>query len=210
MCNLYRMTRSIDEVAHLFDATAENGSNAGGEIYPGYPGLVVASSAGATMVRTMSWGFPLARTGAKGQPIKPKPINNTRADKLASGFWRESFLARRCLVPLEAFAEAEGTSGSKTRTWLSVPGQPVAVIAGVWRHSVEWGACYSMIMTEACIAMGDIHDRMPVILAPKDHGAWLSGTPEEALALCRPFAGELRIERTIEPWAGSGQMMLAL
>jgi len=210
MCNLYRMTRSMDEVAHLFDAAAENGSNAGGEIYPGYPGLVVAGSPGATRVRTMAWGFPLARKGAKGQPLKPKPINNTRADKLASSFWRESFLARRCLIPLDAFAEAEGPTGGKTRTWLSVPDQPINVIAGLWRNSVEWGACYSMVMTEACIGMGDIHDRMPVILAPGDHAAWLAGPPEEALALCRPFAGALRIERTGEPWAGSRQPRLAL
>jgi len=210
MCNLYRITKSMDEIAHLFDAAAESGSNAGGEIFPGYPGLVVAGSPGPVLIRTMVWGFPLARTGAKGQPLKPKPINNTRADKLGADFWRPSFRARRCLIPLGAFAEAEGPIGSKTRTWLSVSGAPVTAIAGVWRESVEWGACYSMVMTDACIDMGDIHDRMPVILAPEDRAAWLVGTPEEALALCRPFTGELHIERTSEPWAGSVQPRLPL
>ena len=42
MCNLYRMTRNADEVAHLFDAQLGSVGNAGAEVYPGYPGLVVA------------------------------------------------------------------------------------------------------------------------------------------------------------------------
>lgn len=200
MCNLYRMTRGADEIAHLFDAVADVGGNAGAEVYPGYPGLVVAGG----RVRTMTWGFPFARKGARGQPLKPRPVNNARADKLAGGFWRPSFLARRCLVPLEAFAEAEGPAGAKTRTWLSLPEAPVFAAAGLWRDTAEWGACYSMVMTEACVAMGTIHDRMPVILAPGDYGAWLGGEPDEALALCRPWPGPLAIDRTAEPWAGVG------
>ena len=43
MCNLYRMTKNPDEVAKWFDAVNEaGGSNFGSEVYPGYPGLVVA------------------------------------------------------------------------------------------------------------------------------------------------------------------------
>lgn len=210
MCNLYRMTRTIDEVAHLFDAMVQVGANWAEEVYPGYPGLVVAAEQGTRRLRPMTWGFPLARTGAKGQPLKPKPINNARADKLAGGFWRPSFIARRCLIALEAFAEAGGPAGGKTRTWLSLPNQPVLAAAGIWRPSSEWGACYAMVMTEACLDMGGIHDRMPVILGPDEHGAWLGGDPDAALALCRPFSGALQIERTGEPWAGRDQRRLAV
>jgi putative SOS response-associated peptidase YedK len=62
------------------------------------------------------------------------------------------------------FAEAEGPKGAKMRTWLSVPDQPVFAVAGIWRDTEEWGPAYSMIMTEACIQVADVHDRMPVIL----------------------------------------------
>ena len=56
----------------------------------------------------MLWGFPLAMKGKSGQPLKPKPVNNTRADKLDSFMWRYSFQERRCLTPVTEFAEAEG------------------------------------------------------------------------------------------------------
>jgi len=198
MCNLYRMTKNADEVAHLFDVVAEAGSNAGGEVYPGYPGLVVAEG----KVRSMAWGFPLATRGRSGQVLKPRPVTNARTDKLAGPFWHPSFERRRCLVPLEAFAEAEGPRGGKTRTWISVPGEDLFTAAGIWRWSEEWGEVFSMVMTDAGASMGGVHDRMPVLLAPEDRATWLAGSPGEALALCRPWPGPLTLDRTREPWAG--------
>ena len=200
MCNLYRMTKSASEVARLFATPVDASSNAGGgEVFPGTPGLVVAEGS----VKAMTWGFPLAMKSKRtGQPLKPKPVNNARTDKLASPFWKHAFTHRRCLIPLEAFAEARGAKGAKTRTWMSLPGSELFAVAGVWRPSEEWGDCYSMVMTEACVAMGDIHDRMPVILSDAQHEAWTHGDPDEALALCGPWEGELTIDHTDQPWAG--------
>ena len=198
MCNLYRMTRTVDEVAHLFGVEAQPGGNAGGEVYPGYPGWVV----GQNRMKTMTWGFPLALKGRDGRPLKPRPVNNTRTDKLGSGFWKASFERRRCLVPMTGFAEAEGAKGSKTRTWLSVPGEDVFACAAIWRESDEWGPVYSLVMTDASEAMQGIHDRMPVILTPETREQWLKGSPEEALGLCKPYSGELAIDRTDQSWVG--------
>ena len=35
MCNLYRMTKGVDEVARLFSAVVGQVGNAGGDVYPG-------------------------------------------------------------------------------------------------------------------------------------------------------------------------------
>ena len=84
MCNLYRMTKGPAEIARLFGARAGEGANFAAEVYPGYPGLVVAESE----VRVMTWGFPLVLKGKSGKPLKPKPVNNAREDKLGTAFWR--------------------------------------------------------------------------------------------------------------------------
>lgn len=42
MCNLYRMTKATAEIARLFGARAGEGANFAAEVYPGYPGLVIA------------------------------------------------------------------------------------------------------------------------------------------------------------------------
>lgn len=198
MCNLYRMTRNASEVAAWFDAVeAAQGANFAGEVYPGYPGLVVTEG----RVRAMTWGFPLVLTGKQGQKLKPKPVNNARTDKLGTFFWRQSFASRRCLIPLNGWAEAEGPKGRMTRTWLSLPETPIFAAAGVWRPSDVWGACYSMVMTASeGTDAASVHERMPVLIAPEDHARWLGGPPHEALALCRPWPGPLVIDRTNAPW----------
>lgn len=196
MCNLYRMRKSADEVARLFGATVANIGNAGGDIYPGNPGLVVAGGE----LRSMTWGFPLVMNGKNGQPLKPKPVNNTRADKLDSGFWKPSFQQRRCLILVTEFAEAEGEKGAKTRTWFALPNEPVFAVAGIWRDTAEWGPAYSMIMTEACIHVADVHDRMPVILEQSDWSDWLDGPPDQARLLCRPYPDLMVVNRTTELW----------
>ncbi len=198
MCNLYRMTKNKDEVAQWFDAIeALGGANFGEEVYPGYPGLVVAGGE----VEQMSWGFPLVMKGKNGQPLKPKPVNNARTDKLDSFFWRYSFEERRCLIPVSAWAEAQGPKGSKTRTWLSLPDAELFACAGVWRDSDEFGTCYSMVMTDSAgSAASDVHSRMPVLLRPEDYEGWVSGSPEEAKALCTAWSGDIKIDRTDQPW----------
>jgi len=198
MCNLYRMTKNAHEVAAWFGAVeGAGGANFAAEAYPGYTGLVIADGA----VRAMTWGFPLVLKGKQGQPLKPKPVNNARADKLGTGFWRHAFEHRRCLIPLEAWAEAEGPKGRMTRTWMSRPDSALFAVAGVWRHSDEWANCYSMVMTDSTGSpSAAVHDRMPVLLAPADQARWLTAPPAEALALCRPWAGPIEIVRTADPW----------
>ena len=214
MCNLYRMTKAHAEIARLFNASLGSVGNVGEEVYPGYPGLVVAApsagggqqtSAGGCEARTlelrsMVWGFPLVLKGKNGQPLKPKPVNNARADKLDNFMWRYSFQERRCLIPVTAFAEAEGEKGAKTRTWFTLPDQEVFAAAGLWRDTPEWGPAYTMVMTEACQHVADVHDRMPVILRRDDWADWLDGAPDKAGLLCRPYPELMVCERTAESW----------
>ena len=155
MCNLYRMTKANDEVARWFNAADHLGNaNFGTEVFPGYPGAVFADG----KLSQMTWGFPLSlKSKRTGEPLKPKPVNNARTDKLDSYMWRFSFEERRCLIPLTAWAEAEGTPGSKTRTWLSRPD--------------------SEGVTAEC------HSRMPVLLSQNDWAKWTDGSTREARSL---------------------------
>lgn len=198
MCNLYRMTKPAAAIASLFRVLPEPGANFAEEVYPGYTGLVVAQG----RARTMTWGFPLVLKGRQGQSLRPKPVTNAREDKLLTGFWLPSFKERRCLIPVTAWAEPEGRRGLMTRTWYALEGVETFAIAGLWRPTAEWGAAYTMVMTDGCPQMIEPHDRMPVILAPEDWQGWTDGTADEALKLCRTCDLSLKVERTQERWAG--------
>lgn len=198
MCNLYRMRRSSDEIARLFSVAADPGANCAAEVYPGYPGLVVANGS----ARAMNWGFPLVLRGRRGQTLKPKPVTNARDDKLMTPFWRDSFVRRRCLIPVTAWAEPEGYAGRMTRTWYALPDQETFAVAGLWRASPEWGETYAMVMVDANDQMAEVHDRMPTLLAVADWARWLEGSPQDAFALVRTWTDGLVVERTAQRWAG--------
>ena len=201
MCNLYTARKSAAEVAALFGVASPIASNAPDEVYPGTPGMVVREEGGARVMQSMIWGFPLRLKGMKPES-KPKPVNNI-AD-LTKGMWVG--LARkpewRCLIPLTAFAEAEGPKGAKTRTWFSVKDQPVFAWAGLWRQSAEWGPVYAGVMTDCNAAIRPVHDRMPVLLHADEYDRWLNGSFDDALAFqARCFPDELiEMNRTAEPW----------
>lgn len=65
MCNLYRLSKGPAEVAKLFGAVSDPPGNSGENVYPSYPGYVIAEN----RVRQMTWGFPSramdGRTGSR-------------------------------------------------------------------------------------------------------------------------------------------------
>jgi SOS response associated peptidase (SRAP) len=89
-------------------------------------------------------------------------------------------------------------------------------IAGIWENwkepaSGEWIRTFAIITTDANELVADIHDRMPVILAPVDYARWLDEEPDPR-DLMRPFPAELmrmwpistrvnKPENTIRQWS---------
>ncbi|WP_426387584.1 SOS response-associated peptidase [Sphingobium sp. R-21] len=202
MCNLFTVRKSAAEVAAHFGVTLPvTQFNAPDEVYPGYPGMVVREKEGARVLESMSWGWPVRLKGMKPES-KPKPVNNI-AD-LRKPFWigaarKPEF---RCLIPVTAFAEAEGEKGAKTRTWFSLHERPIFAWAGLWRDSAEWGPVFSGAMTDCNEAIRPVHDRMPVLLHEGEYDQWLHGSFEEIVGFQdRCFPDELiAMERTSDPW----------
>src|SRR3546814_12035789 len=110
--------------------------------------------------------------------------------------------ASRCLIPLTEFAEAEGTPGSKMRTWFRVKGEPIFAWAGMWKTSDEWGPVYSGLMTDCNDAIRPVHDRMTVLLLPKAYARWLPGSLDDVRAFQdRRLPNDLiGMARTRAPW----------
>ena len=128
-------------------------------------------------------------------------MNNARDDRLrASNFWKASFEKRRCLVPATSFCEPKGKKPA-TYFWFGLAGdedRPPFAFAGVWRYfkgaygKEERAMVTSSIVTTAPNELvRDVHpDRMPAILAPADYETWLTGEPDEAFDLIRPFQAD--------------------
>jgi putative SOS response-associated peptidase YedK len=178
-------------------------SNAGGEVFPGSTGLVIHEQDGVRDLAAMTWGWPM-KFKTMSATAKPKAVNNIA--ELTKWLWNEVAKrpGARCLIPLTAFAEAEGEKGAKTRTWFNVKGKPIFAWASLWQkdRKYDWGLVYSGLMTDCNEAIRPIHNRMPVLLLPHEYDLWLHGSFEDALAMKdRRFPDELiEITRTEELW----------
>lgn len=202
MCNNYTVRKSAAEVAAHFGVEPPDirPFNAAQDVFPGYPGMVVRTDQGRRVLDAMAWGFPRRLKTMKPES-KPLKVNNARDDKLYTSFWKDSFLNRRCLIPVTAWAEAEGEKGRMTKTWYALHDVELFGVGGIWRTTAEWGNAYSMVMVDGCPQMAEVHDRMPVLLRPDQYEQWISGTSDDAFALVRTCHEELKVDRSAELWS---------
>jgi putative SOS response-associated peptidase YedK len=128
----------------------------------------------------LRWG--LVPFWAKDPSIGNRMINaraETLADKPA---YRHAYQNRRCLVLADGFYEWRKEAGGKSPYFISpASGEPFA-FAGLWeawtdRASGESLQTAAIVTTAANAFVGELHDRMPVVLQPDTASDWLAGKP---------------------------------
>ena len=151
--------------------------------------------------RLMRWGIiPVGRVNARGRPVM-ETIVNARGETL---FDKSAFAGTaRAVVPADGWYEWTGTPRRKEPWRIArADGAPClfAAICDIW--TAPGGQQVPQVATVTCEPNADvaeIHDRMGVILAPRDVPLWLAGSEAEARALIRPLPEGLL---TVAPAAG--------
>lgn len=123
----------------------------------------------------LKWG--LIPFWAKDPAIGPRLIN-ARAESVAGKpAFRAAFKYRRCLIPADGFYEWKKAGTRKQPYFIGMAdGKPFA-LAGLWEHweSTEGEVIESctILTTGSNELVEQLHDRMPLILEPKDYDLWL-------------------------------------
>jgi putative SOS response-associated peptidase YedK len=126
-----------------------------------------------------------------------KPINAKCETVRTLPTFRDAYRLRRCIVPVDGFFEWKAIKGQKAK-------QPYAIamkdakpfgIGGIWENWKDPASGASIrtlaiITTDANALVADIHDRMPLILAPETYERWLGDEPDPGDLMGR-FPSEL-------------------
>jgi putative SOS response-associated peptidase YedK len=110
--------------------------------------------------------------------------------------FKDAYRRRRCILPVDGFYERRAIKGQRAK-------QPYVIamkddkpfgIGGLWENwkdpaSGEWVRTFVIITTDANELVGQIHNRMPLILAPHEYKRWL-GDDADPRDLLRPFPAE--------------------
>lgn len=203
MCGRYTLIANAEAIRLLFEVPAfdERLVVPRYNIAPTQPIVVVRGGPRGRELIPVRWG--LIPWWAKDLKTLPLMVN-ARAEQIAQKpAFRDAFKYRRCLVPASGFYEWQPRGKGPKQPFLASPGpirpggDELIAFAGVYEtwHGPDGSEIDSatIVVTDANAPLRAIHDRMPVVLAPKDFETWLSrdSDPAEAQALLKPAPDDL-------------------
>jgi putative SOS response-associated peptidase YedK len=161
------------------------------------------AAAPARELRVVRWG--LVPSWAKDVSIGSRMINARAETVIEKPAFRRAFSSRRCLLPADGYYEwqapAAGTKGPKQPYFICRPDHGVLAFAGIyelWRDRAiagddpaAWLWTAAIITTTAPDELGEIHDRMPMVIDPASWADWLDPANTDAAdvrALLAPAA----------------------
>ena len=198
MCGRYTNKLTWAEIVALYRLTLDGPPH---NLRPRFNGCpidpidVVTEQDGTREYSRMRWGLvpywwnkPLkelrmATFNARVETVTTKPV------------FRDAFKRSRCLIPVSGYYEWQDTPSGKQPWYFSArDGSPALTIAGIWdrwknRETGELLKSCAMIITEPNAFVGEVHDRMPVLLAEKDFEPWLTG--EAGVEALKPAPNDL-------------------
>jgi len=192
MCGRYTLTTPAERLAEEFgfkDSSVELPQSY--NVAPTQGVAAVLEEGGGRRLEVLRWG--LIPPWANDPQIGSRMINARSETAPEKPSFRRAFRERRCLIPADGFYEWQRTNGAKQPFYIHMEdGRPFA-FAGLWE---SWGrgnegeirTC-TILTTGANAVVGEIHERMPVIVAPDAYDVWLDPSSErdELTGLLAPY-----------------------
>lgn len=196
MCGRFTLRHSGEAIASAF------GLNEVPQLQPRYniaPTQLVSTVLGSLdsvhELHHLHWG--LIPSWAKNSKMGARLIN-ARAETVGEKpAFRSAFRHRRCLVVADGFYEWQRQENKKQPFYFRLQNDQPFAFAGLWERwkspeGEEIQSC-TILTTEANDLLRSIHNRMPVILDPKDYDLWLDPAvqnTEPLQQLLRPYQPE--------------------
>ena len=170
MCNRFRLAKRPQPLEIPGLGTVEFDFSPRYNVAPTQPAPVALLENGRLVCRDLAWGFKPA--WSRG------PVTNAMIETAAcKPTFKDAFATRRCLVPASAFYEFVDFNSRKQPVMFTLADESPFFFAGLWSQREQPGN-FVILTTAANDAIRDVHDRMPLIVAPSDYDAWMNPAAE--------------------------------
>ncbi len=129
---------------------------------------------------------------------KREGIIDVRAETLRDRpTFKKDLITRRCLVLADSFYEWRKDRKHRTPFRILLKTGEPFVFAGIWEENEDSDGhpiqTFAIITTEANAVVAEVHNRMPVMLQPKEERRWLADAVllSTLLSFLRPYPAEL-------------------
>lgn len=199
MCGRVTLTSTIEEISSTFvakfDMEQARMFRTGFNVAPTHRLCVINNEDGQRVGKVMRWGLipPYVK---KLDDFKLTTFNARAEGLLKSQIYKGPFKEKRCIIIISGYYEwrDEGDKSKQPYYFKPSEGETLA-LAGLWERTtliqgdgspLEIESC-TIITTEPNEVTSEYHNRMPVILMPKDFDTWMSPdtTQKELLSLLK-------------------------
>jgi putative SOS response-associated peptidase YedK len=180
MCGRFRVARKKEILEAAFDAEDDWTGLDWKPRYNAAPGQLIAAvrqdaDEPRRRMSPLRWG--LIPAWASNASIGYKMINARAETAATRASFREPLRRRRCLIPADGFYEWKHEGKEKLPFCFTLQDEAVFGFAGLWDRwknpQGETVESCTILTTTANELLRDVHDRMPVILAPDAYDLWL-------------------------------------
>jgi putative SOS response-associated peptidase YedK len=213
MCGRARLSSDVSEIKLVFSIPPERPTpnipaNWNAAPSEDLPVVRYDAKAGQRGLDVMRWG--LVPFWAKAIKVGFANINGKAEGIDTKPAFREAFVRRRCLIPFDCFYEWKKLGKEREPYAVGLADRRLMALAGLWETwrspAGERVRSFAIVTTAANELLAPIHDRMPVILAPKNWLAWLgesTADPEELKSLLVPYPAEKMVIWPVDKRVGN-------
>ena len=208
MCGRARLSSDVSEIRLAFSIPPERPTpnipaNWNAAPTEDLPVVRYDARAAGRSLDVMRWG--LVPFWAKDIKVGFSNINAKAETVDTKPAFREAFTRRRCLVPFDCFYEWKKLGKERQpyavaladRRLVALADRRLVALAGLWetRRSPagERVHSFAIVTTAPNGLLAELHDRMPVILAPETWPLWLgerSADPGQLKSLLKPYPAD--------------------
>jgi len=172
-------------------------------IAPTQPVAAIRAADGRRELVMLHWGLIPARADEPKVAVGSINARSETAD--TKPMFREAFRRRRCLIPADGFYEWKPLGRPRQAYFIHAPDDQVFAFAGLWERWSRGGltieSC-AILTTDANRRLAELHDRMPVVLDPRDYNRWLDPSeenPERLKPLLEPCPNDFLAFHPVGP-----------
>jgi putative SOS response-associated peptidase YedK len=184
MCGRFTLIMPGEAVAELFQLPEVPTLAPRYNIAPTQPvaAVRVSRDSGQRELTHFHWG--LIPRWAKDPSIGSRMINARSETAAEKPSFRAAIKYRRCLVPADGFYEWQKLNGKKQPVRVQASDGNLFAIAGLWEHwsspdGSEIESC-TLLTTSPNELLAQVHNRMPVLVAPENFDLWLDPAAQHA------------------------------
>lgn len=170
MCGRFQIEVELDKILEKYDILETNVDySPQNEVFPSNKSIIVVNDEGENKLKKFNWGFTVSFT--------KRPLINARSETVSvKQTFKDSFIYRRCLIPVSGYYEWKKENGKNIK-YIIYTKDDIFSLAGIYKSFKDKEGKkieeYTILTCPASKGIKDIHERMPVIIDKNAEGIWI-------------------------------------